>query len=65
MLLDQTCPHCAITEAAGGDCTQCARPTLPDWMHPQKRSAAQETATARLRAFRSKESPTAAPERAA
>jgi hypothetical protein len=32
-LLDQTCPHCGITEAAGSYCTSCERSTRPEWVH--------------------------------
>ena len=53
--LDQTCPHCRIAEAAGAYCTKCIRPTQPDWIHPPKRSLAQDTTTRRLAASRSKE----------
>lgn len=34
MKLDQTCPHCGITEAKGAYCTKCYRPTQPEWVHP-------------------------------
>jgi len=40
-LLNQTCPHCRITEAAGGHCTSCERPTQPDWVHRKRLSEAQ------------------------
>ena len=33
MSLSQTCPYCEITEAAGGYCTLCYRPTQPEWVH--------------------------------
>jgi len=30
--MEQTCPRCGLTEAAGWYCTQCARPTDPsEW----------------------------------
>ena len=40
-LLNQTCPHCQITEAMGGYCTSCERPTQPDWVHRKRLSEAQ------------------------
>jgi len=43
-LYDQTCPHCRITEAAGGYCTSCERTTLAAWVHPKNLSVAQRAA---------------------
>jgi len=48
-MLDQTCPYCQITEAAGGYCTACERPTLPSWVHPRNLSPAQRAARTRQR----------------
>lgn len=53
-LLDQTCPHCAITEAAGAYCTRCTRRTEPAWLHAPKRSDAQTATLGRLTASRPK-----------
>jgi hypothetical protein len=62
-LLDQTCPTCGITEAAGGYCTACEQPTLPLW-GPPKRSARQRATAARFVVNQRKESPRAASEAA-
>jgi methionyl-tRNA synthetase len=64
-LLDQTCPHCQITEAMGGYCTACERPTLPEWTHPPKRSPRQRATAERFAATRRKESPHASKGQAA
>ena len=42
--LDQTCPFCEITEAAGGYCTSCERTTRPEWVHSKRLSEAQVAA---------------------
>jgi len=63
-MLDQTCPCCQTTEAAGGYCTACERPTLPSWIHPPKRSARQRATAARFVANQCKGSRRAASEAA-
>lgn len=40
MSLDQTCPTCLITEAAGAYCTKCLRVTEPAWIHRTRQSVA-------------------------
>jgi hypothetical protein len=53
--LEQSCPSCGMTEAAGSYCTRCyARTSEADWRRPE-RSVAQRAATDRLWADRSKE----------
>jgi methionyl-tRNA synthetase len=47
--LNQTCPTCHVTEAMGGYCTSCERPTLPEWIHPENLSVAQRAARTRQR----------------
>jgi methionyl-tRNA synthetase len=54
--VDQTCPHCGITEAGGAYCTRCLARTETWWLHPPKRSEAQRATTAFAGAHRSKES---------
>ena len=54
-VLDQTCPRCGMTEAAGAYCTACSTPTRAPHWHPVKRSVAQSAAAARLAANRGKE----------
>jgi methionyl-tRNA synthetase len=56
-LFDQTCPHCQITEAAGGYCTSCEHPTLPEWIHPKNLSVAQRAARTRQRPSTATKSP--------
>lgn len=46
--LDQTCPSCGMTEAAGRYCTADATPTGPAYWHPVKRSVAQRASAQRL-----------------
>ena len=64
MNLDQTCPDCGTTEAAGSYCTLCLRPTTDVDKHPAKRSDAQTDALRRSTAARQKESPRGASEAA-
>jgi hypothetical protein len=54
--LDQTCPFCGITEARGGYCSKCLRLTRPEWVHPARRSPAQDAAIEATGAKRLKES---------
>jgi hypothetical protein len=48
--LDQTCPDCGTTEAAGRYCTKCLVSISAEHIHPRKRSAAQRAATDAARA---------------
>lgn len=52
--LEQTCPKCGTTEAAGGYCTKCLTRMTPADHHPPKRSDAQIATAQRLNAHRSK-----------